>query len=283
MVDAQPVRWDNISEVTVDSLRAQVARFRTGSDSVDVFIAVNPPYAEVAASTEIRGTPRLDFWLLRGGTVTAHHDSVMLTQPGMRTWTPRVPPGTYVYRAELSVDGGTRAARSVATLVTSDDPLFGIGRRGFGMSDLLLAAGASPRRGTPGRRWSELDIQPITGTIAPRGELTLVWENYDFGRDSVSGLSRYQVTVTIQQARARGGRVAARILGGIASVIGVDRTDDKMSISFERESAHAAAYSDHIGIALEDSPPGDYSLSISITDRVTGRTLLRTAGFTIAR
>jgi hypothetical protein len=207
----------------------------------------------------------------------------MLTQVGVRTWTPRIPSGTYVYRAEVSIEGGTRAARAVSTLVASDDPLFGMGSRGFGMSDLLLAASAAPRRGTPGRRWNELDIQPITGTIAQRGELTLVWENYEFGRDSVSGMSRYQVTVTIQQARSQGGRVAARILGGIASVIGVDRTDDRMSISFERESAHALAFADHIGVALEDSPPGDYSLSISITDHVTGRTLLRTAGFSIGR
>src|SRR5690606_13880322 len=133
------------------------------------------------------------------------------------------------------------------------------------------------------RRWNELDIQPITGTIARRGELTLVWENYDFGRDSVSGTSRYEVTVTIQQARSTGGRVAARILGGIASVVGVDRTDDRLSISFERETAHEPAYVDHIGIALEDSPPGDYSLSLTIRDHVSGRTLLRTAAFTISR
>jgi hypothetical protein len=194
-----------------------------------------------------------------------------------------VAPGTYVSRAEVSVDGGTRAARSVSTLVASDDPLFGIARSGFSMSDLLLASEAAPRRGTPGRRWNELDIQPITGTIAERGQLTLVWENYDFGRDSLSGVSRYSVTVTIQQARSQGGRVAARILGGIAGVIGLDRTDDRMSIRFDREVAHAPAFADHIGISLEDSPPGDYSLSISITDLITGRTLVRTSGFTIGR
>jgi GWxTD domain-containing protein len=283
MIDAQPVRWDNIAEFTVDSMPARVARFRADRDSVDLLVTVDPPVAEVAASAEVRATPRADFWMLRGGTVVVRHDSLRLTAPGIRSWTMRVAPGTYVYRAEVTVDAGTRAARAVAPLVANEDPLAGISLSGFGMSDLVLAASATPRRGTTGRRWRDLDIAPIIGTIPRNAELSLVWENYEFGRDSASGGTKYDVLITIERVRSTGGRIAARILGGIAGVVGADRTDDKLSIRFDRSGAFAPAFADHIGISLAGTPSGTYRLALDVTDLVTGRRLTRNTEFTIER
>lgn len=281
MAEAQPVRWDNISEFTIDSMVTQVARFRARGDSVDLFIAVDPPVARIQASSDVRVTPRADFWLLKGGTIGVKHDSATLAAPGVRSWTTRLAPANYVYRIEASADGASRAARAVAPIVTSDDPTLGIPARGFAISDLVLASSAVPRRGATGRRWSDLQITPIIGRIAPRGELTLVWENYEFGRDSTSGNSRYTIAVTIERERSTGGRIAARILGGLAGVVGADRTDDRMTIRIERAVGHVPALADNIGIALEDTPAGSYRLTLEITDQITGRALSRGARFTI--
>src|SRR6185503_9615253 len=51
-----PVRWDNLVSAQVDSMPAEVARFRAGKDSVDIVVAADPP-----ANTAVSGNANV--WL----------------------------------------------------------------------------------------------------------------------------------------------------------------------------------------------------------------------------
>lgn len=280
--ELQPVRWDNIASVRVDSMPTRVARFRAGADSVDVFVAAAPPVDSIRASAGVSGPPRADIWLLAGGTVGVYHDSAALPAAGVRTWTRRLKAGTYVYRIEASAPGGTRAARATSPLVADDEPGGGFALRGEGLSDLVLATEAEPRAGVPAvRRWTDLEIVPATGALPFGGALALAWEAYDLGvRD---GNAEYVVTITVQRERSLAGRVATQIAGRVAGVVGVDRTEDRVSMRYDRTVPHAAALADHMTIALQDTPTGSYRLTLEITDKTSGRTFTRTTGFTIVR
>jgi GWxTD domain-containing protein len=113
----QPVRWDNIATYTVDSMATQVARFRADGDSIDIVIATAPPYRAIADASDVKSAVRGYTWLLRGGVVPAHADSVDLTGPGTRSVVARVAPATYIARAEVSANGSLRAARATMTIV----------------------------------------------------------------------------------------------------------------------------------------------------------------------
>jgi hypothetical protein len=50
---------------------------------------------------------------------------------------------------------------------------------------------------------------------------------------------------------------------------------------FDRQMRHARTVVDHVEIALEDTPAGNYTLTLEITDRVTGNVAIRSVPFTI--
>lgn len=276
--EAKPVQWDNLSAYKIDSMPTQVARFRGGRDSVDVLVAAEPAYDRIKKSSELGFAPRTDFWLLAGGTVKVFQDSGRLNGPGVRSWTHRVGQGNYVYRVEASTDGGTIAARAAAPIVASVDPLTSFSPHGFGLSDLLLTSSVEPGP-TAGPRWRELKLTPIAGTIAFKTELSLVWENYEFGNKD--GSAQYHVTVIVQREKSGAGRLMARIIGGVSSAVGIERTDDRVAMRFDRAIPYRAAFSDYVSIGLEETPPGSYRVTLEVTDTVTQKTVARTALFTV--
>jgi GWxTD domain-containing protein len=268
MTAAMPVRWDNLASITVDSLPSVPVRFRGGVDSVDVVIASQAPVAAIAASAPTPGKPvRSDWWLLQNGTIIVERDSVLDSGTGTRLWSARVGPGTFVSRVEASVDDGTRAARSATPLViapTGDD---GFATRGFGLSDLLLATAVTPRGA--GASWRDFDVTPSVGAFPRDASLGLVWEQYELGERE--GSAQYTLTLTIKRERGTAGRITARVLGSVAGAAGIDTREDQTTISFDRTVAHAPTLADHLSIALGDTPPGVYMLTLEITDKVTNR------------
>jgi GWxTD domain-containing protein len=278
-VEDVPVRWDNTAVVQVDTIPTQAVRFRGVGDSVDVLIAAAPPVAAIRASSDVQGLVRTDFWLLAGGTLGVHRDSTLSSPTGVQWWRQRVPLGTYVYRVEASADAALRAGRAAVPVVANHEPFSGFLLRGFSASDVLLATSVTERRSAP-TRWSDLDVVPLAGPIPRGAQLGLVWENYGLGaRD---GSADYTVAITIRRDASVAGRVAARILGGAGGVTSTMRTDDAVSIQFSNRSAHRDIIVDHLEVGLGDSPPGNYTLILRVTDRVTGERSERTTRFTIA-
>jgi hypothetical protein len=100
-----------------------------------------------------------------------------------------------------------------------------------------------------------------------------VWETYVLvERDRQS---RYEVAVTIERGQSGMGKIAARIVSRVASIVGVDATDDKLALKFDRVAPYATTIADNITISIGDTPAGVYLMTLRITDRVTGRAASR--------
>jgi hypothetical protein len=147
----------------------------------------------------------------------------------------------YIFRGEVSsaVDS-VRSARTTNVIDATLGASSGLPARGAAMSDLLLGVNAEPRGN--GRRWHDIDVAPIVGSLPRNSPLSIVWENYELGaRD---GTAQYDVAITLSRERSTIGRIAARVVGGLASAARVDQRGDNVTISFDRNLPHAAAFAD---------------------------------------
>lgn len=278
VIRSTPARWDNITTTFVDSMAVQSARFRADHDSVDVFLAALPPVAQIQKVADVATNVKIDFWLMNAGLVEVAHSTTQSDVTGVRTYQTRVAPGAYLYRAEASAEGSLYAARATAALSATTDTLTGFSTRGFGMSDVLIASDATAR-GAP-QRWRDLTIHPIVGTVVRRGKFAMVWENYDLADDR--GSSKYTVTVTIDRQRSLPGRILAQVIGRVGNAMGVDRTEDRVTIHYDRNVPHASAVLDNVELGLGETPPGDYLITVRIDDQITGRATQRTLRLTVA-
>lgn len=281
-IEAKPSSFDNITDFRIDSLPIQVARFRSGVDSVDVFIAAEAPLARMRSAGATNTAFRGDFWLYGLNDPSAVRDSVALVASGAMRWTPRVPAGRYYYRIEAGSDGIRIASRAASNVVIGTDSITGFAMRGFGISDLLLATRATPR--AVARRWSDIDVAPVLAGLTPAGELSLVWETYELGRNGNS--ARYRVSISLQREVSGPtpvGRVAAQIVNGIAGAIGVSRREARTGVTFEfeRELPYSPTLVDNVTLSLGGTPTGSYRLTLSVTDRTTGRITSRTTRIVI--
>jgi hypothetical protein len=107
----------------------------------------------------------------------------------------------------------------------------------------------------------------------------LLWENYALG--SSGGQAQYQVTLTMERQRSGAGRIAARIVGAIASAVRIEQRDDRVVQQFDRTAPVSPAIVDHISVALGDTPAGGYRLTLEISDRATGRKTRRSIDLTL--
>jgi hypothetical protein len=273
----QPARWDNIATSRIDSMPTQLARFRSGDDSVEVFLSSRAPMEAIALTGLADALPTAHLWLYGLDTPVAVVDSTKLGASGRMQWTRRLAAGSYYYRIESMIPGTLVAGRAAAGMAMGHDPATGFAMRGFGISDLLVASRTSAA--PTAKRWIDFDPEPVLGAVTKGSEIALVWENYELGQ--TGGTSRYEISIVIDRVRSLSGRIAAEIIGRTASAIGRDMSDDRLSLKFERTVAPANTVADNITIGLGTTPPGSYLLTLRITDRVSGRVASRTVGLTI--
>lgn len=277
-VRATPSLWRNALDIAVAPMPSQVARFRSPSDSVDVFVAVEPPVRGMLDAIGANGRVHLDAWLVDFDGKTVKRDSLVVLTPLPRSWTYRVAPSTYAYRVEATADGASMAAMATDTVLAGRDPSAGFDVKGFGISDPLLA-GHVEEHGVL-RRWSDLAIVPTAGTVPMKSEIAIVWENYELG--NANGDARYSVQITVRRKyQFVLNQIKARIVGALAAMAGVDRTEDQVVFRWDRAAPHASTIVDHLTIALDETPPGTYSLILGITDNVTGKYAERATKFEI--
>jgi hypothetical protein len=67
-------------------------------------------------------------------------------------------------------------------------------------------------------------------------------------------------------------------VNGIAGAIGVSRKEARMGVTFEfeRDVPYSPTLVDNVTLALGGTPAGNYRLTLSVTDRTSGRTTSRT-------
>jgi hypothetical protein len=256
-------QWSNlVAGMVIDTIPTQVARFRADAGLTDLVIVSAPPIQRLLDDIGVRTTARTDFWLTDQDLVTLARDSVpdAGATPALRRV--RVPPGGYIFRTEASADGGRRAARATGGVLVTGEARTGFTFSGPGMSDVLLTDGVTDARVVS--RWSDLRITPRAGTLPHASSLGLLWESYALTERD--GQARYTITVELsRQVAARGplpGDIRATILGVRAL-----RRPDRSTFTFERQVPHRDVMVDHLEVALGATPPGDYTVTVRITDR----------------
>jgi hypothetical protein len=69
---------------------------------------------------------------------------------------------------------------------------------------------------------------------------------------------------------SRGANLGARVIGGIADLIGISGVgEDRVSLSYEQTRVAAPVVLDYLTLDLEYAPAGRYSLTVSVTDLAT--------------
>jgi hypothetical protein len=165
-------------------------------------------------------------------------------------------------------------------VVAAPDVATGFGVHGFGMSDVIVATVAEPTIAPP-ERWYDYGVAPLFNYVPRGGSLSLLWEVYEAGVRS--GNVEYTVAISVERQRSGAGRVAAAILGAAAGVVGVDRRDDRVTLTFERSVAERPVIVDAVTIGLGETPPGEYRVSLEITDTASGRKTSRAYALTIGQ
>jgi hypothetical protein len=278
----QPARWDNIAETRIDSMPILVARFRAAPDSVDVYVATRAPLKVLDTVRATNARAYANFWLSGFSTPDAFRDSVTLAETDLLIWTRRVPVGPHYYRVESMVPNTLQAGRGAASMMMGTDPSTGFSMRGFGISDMIVATHAeSP---VAPRRWNDIGVTPLLAPISRTGEMSLVWETYELGRAGAS--ARYGITIKLEREPSRvspSGRMPARIVRGTTGASNVKRMEaaDGVTFQFERDVRYAALLVDNVTLLLDGTPPGEYTLRLDVTDRVTGRRTSRATGIVI--
>jgi len=286
--ETQPVEWSNLPvDRQMDSIAVQLARFRAGGDSVDVFLVANVPIDSLVKDVEVaKGPIDIDMQVFDDAAQPVMRDSsraiVSFAAPdltSLRAWRPRVGKGTYFYRIEALQPDAMNGARGSGRIPTVADSTFAL--RGFGISDILLAERVAPRAGDASR-WSEFTIVPNTGVFRRGQSVDLLWETYDLGQRD--GAARYKVSITLSRVRGTGaGAWVARVIGGAADAIGATgRGSERVALSFDRQVPCRAASADYVSLDLGAAPPGRYRVTVEITDQVTSRKTVREARLTIA-
>ncbi len=102
-------------------------------------------------------------------------------------------------------------------------------------SDILIADSLSPASGS--ERWSDFAIAPNVGRVHTGKSFAMLWETYDL-QAMPNGNVSYTVTITLRREKGGGlGALAAKIIGGVRSAIGISGSgSDRSSLTFPRQA-----------------------------------------------
>lgn len=281
--DTVPVVWRNAGDDHyVDSIPVQLVRFRAPADSGDVFVAARVPVGRLIDGIDLaRGALDLDFRAYTWRAEPVFHDStrqVLDFQKSasgqLRSWSTRVPAGTFLYRVEALQPDAMRGARGASRIEVTP-------YRGFGMSDLLVAAKITQHPGSTTGRWYDFDIDPNLGVVTSGHPFSLLWETY--GLAARDGSDEYDVAIKVSRVRHGGiGALAAKIVGGVAGLVGISHgANDEVTLSFPRRIPASNVALDHVTLDLGDASPGRYDLEVTVTDHTTGRHVMEQSSITV--
>jgi hypothetical protein len=268
---------------TTDAIDVTIARFRAIGDSADMYVGARVPLRAFKHRDDLKAvrTDRitLGMWLATELGATIRHESVSHELPAANLpalthqWTPRVGSRRMMHRVEAMEPTKPSGARGIARFTSDAQTAFPV--RGFGMSDILIAARATPRTAVA-RRWNDLAIQPNGGTIVPKARFAMVWEVYDL-TPGPDGRVRWRVRVK----RERGAMVVRDdmkdVLVGSAKAGSRVVADESAAPDFAyvREEAPSEALLENIVFGLDDAPPGHHVVNVTIDDLVSGKSVTR--------
>ena len=269
---------------TTDTIDVTAARFRTGRDSVHLYLGAAIPTRSFRTTDRLDATAKdrviLSAWLTDAvGTVLFHEDDprpLPTSSSGYLTaqWMPRLAKGGVMHRVEALEPSQPAGARGAALLTSDAQVVFPL--RGFGMSDVLVAA-STTSTSQPFARWTDVRLAPNGGAIAPRGSFSLTWEVYDL-EPAPDGRVRWSVEIR----RERGDTVTRGDIRGVlansqrAGTRVIADEADAPAVAYTRDAAASPVVVDHLStFNLGDAPPGRHVVQVTIRDLVSGKRVAR--------
>ncbi len=266
-----------------DVIDVTVARFRSRGDSADMYIGARVPLRAFKSRSD-RTASRADrialgVWLTTEQGVPIVHESVSRELPAANLlawthqWSQRVGSIRMMHRVEALEVTQPSGARGIARFTSDGQVAFPL--RGFGMSDVLVAASAAPRTGAA-RRWDDLAIQPNGATVAPRSRFAMVWEVYDL-TPGADGRVRWRVRIK----RERGEMVMREDMQDV--LVGSAKAGSRVlasessapDLAYVRDASDGTAILENIVFGLDEATAGHHVVNVTIDDLVSGRSVTR--------
>jgi len=253
-----PASWTSIPGVPpIDSIPLRVARFRADGAKPTVFVSATLPLQRMSVGGVAPRGLMTRLWMFADGADAVARDSSRADDGGLVQWKLRAPAGDVYARAE-AVTPDASAARG--TVFASAPPTSG----GLTMSDVLIAASATDA-GAPATRWHELRITPAPDALPNARDIALAWETY--GLTAKDGAQHYSVRLIVEKSSKS---ITGRIVAQIAGLVGSQRGDERVTLSFDRDTPAHDVTLDHLSLSLRQTPAGRYTLAVEITDKLTG-------------
>jgi GWxTD domain-containing protein len=290
-----PASFRNLDLVRLlDTIPVQLSRFRSESDSTDLLVLAEIPLRRMTVNTDL-ASGVLDVALAtysdKARPIAWDSSRRVLrfsdTQPvEKRAWRQRYAPATIVYRLEALQPDAMRGARAMGSIDMAT-------RRGYGLSDLVVAERVVPRDSATSNRWSDMLIVPSANTLRRGESFGLLWETYDLAQRS--GNSRYAVDISMTvleldrtpeggEQPSRGEAMVTNIIGGIADAIGLSaKGDERVSLKYTRQHDARAVALNYLTIELGDAPRGRYRLRVEVTDLVSNQRATAERMLTVVR
>jgi GWxTD domain-containing protein len=268
----------------VDSVSTQVVRFRAPGDSVDLAV-----FAGIRTGAVRRGSP-IDTSSIQHGLFVLDQRGRALTRvTGKISSAERDTTVMYPQNYFVRTTNAAQAVRLEALeqelmqVARSISDISGFTTRGFGVSDLLLAASITAPVASSSARWTDYRITPLTGNIVKRGApVALIWESYDAAGDSAVG--RLRVNVRVQRETSTGlVALTGRVVGGIREALGSRSRDRGVTISYDREFSATPALVDHLLVDVGTLDPGMYRITLQVTNLTNNQVIERSQRFRIVR
>lgn len=276
--------WDDVPFYgTTDEIDVTAARFRASADSADMYIGARVPLrafkSRVDATADRTDRIQLGMWLSTELGDPIVHESVSRELPAYtllawtHQWTSRVGSARLMHRVEAIEPTAPSGARGIARFTSDAQVAFSM--RGFGMSDVLVAAYATPRR-TEVRRWSDLEVQPNGGTVAPNTRFAMVWEVYDL-TPGPDGRVHWRVRIKRERGAVVLREDMKEVLVGSAKAGSrvLPWETDVPDLAYVRDASAGVPALENITFNLGDVRPGHHVVNVIIDDLVSGQSVTR--------
>ncbi|MHB0962876.1 MAG: tetratricopeptide repeat protein [Gemmatimonadaceae bacterium] len=265
-----PATWAGAPGIpAIDSIPLRVARFRPDGTQPSVFVSGVVPLQKMRVEGVRTPPPLARIWMFADGADAVARDSTRPGDDGRAAWKLRAPAGDLYARAEAMVEGGGAArGTTFAPNISTSNAL--------ALSDIVVAAGVADGA-APARRWHELAILPAPDTLPRARGIALAWEVYNLS--ARNGAQHYSVRLVLEKASKS---VAGRIVAQIGGLVGVQRGNDRVTLTFERDAAARDVTVEHVALSLREAPTGRYRLSVEITDIASGARASRSTPLLIA-
>ena len=282
---ARSSQWDGVPFYgTTETIDVTAARFRSGRDSVHLYLGAAVPTRAFKTADRLDATAKdrviLSAWLADPlGTVLFHVDDprpLPTSSSGYLTaqWTPRIAIGSVMHRVEALEPSRPTGARGAALLTSDAQVVFPL--RGFGMSDVLVAASTISTRQSH-KRWTDIGLTPNGGAVEPRGTFSLTWEVYDL-QPAPDGRVRWSVEIRRESGDAvtRGDMRGVLANSRSAGTRVIADEADAPAVAYTRDAPASAVVVDHLStFNLGDAQPGRHVVQVRSRDLVSGKTVAR--------